>query len=274
MTQPAAALPTGPNPPGSFVWYELLTPDQAASARFYQAVIGWKFTPPAPGAAVPYGHIERSDGGPAGGVLTLSDEMQSHGAHPCWVPYLSVPDVDATVVAIVADGGRVLMPAMSIAEGRFAMVTDPQGVPFYAMTPSPPPGQPEARSNVFLPDRPQHVQWNELASPDATAAKAFYARHFGFAFNEVMPMGPLGDYAFIDHHGQRLGAIMPQQPQGRPALWLMYFGVTSVIAAKARIEAEGGTVHFGPSEVPGGAWIVRASDPQGAMFGAVGPKGD
>lgn len=274
MSPRADASQAGPNPPGSFVWYELMTPDQDGAARFYQAVIGWRFIPPQPGAAVPYGHIERSDGGAAGGVLTLSDEMRARGSHPCWVPYLSVPDVEAATATIVSDGGQVLMPAMSIAEGRFAMVTDPQGVPFYVMTPAPPPSQPDARSDVFSPDRPQHVRWNELASPDAEAAQAFYARHFGFVFNEAMPMGPQGNYAFIDHHGQRLGAIMPQPPQGRPALWLMYFGVPSAIAAKARIEAEGGTVHFGPSEVPGGEWIVVANDPQGAMFGVVGPKGD
>ena len=39
-----------------------------------------------------------------------------------------------------------------------------------------------------------------------------------------------------------------------------------------RITAAGGTVKHGPSEVPGGAWIAVAADPQGASFGLVGPK--
>ena len=123
----AAAPPTGPNPPGSFVWYELMTLDHAGAARFYGAVVGWTFTPPAPGAAIAYGQIVRGDGGAAGGVLTLSPEMQAQGAHPCWLPYLSVTDVDAAVAAIAADGGRVLMPKTTIPEGSFATVTDPQG---------------------------------------------------------------------------------------------------------------------------------------------------
>ncbi|HEY6868788.1 MAG TPA: VOC family protein [Novosphingobium sp.] len=274
MTADSAADRTGPNPPGSFVWYELMTLDQDAAARFYGAVVGWSFTPPQPGAPVAYGHISRSDGGAAGGVLTLSPEMQAQGAHPCWAPYLSVPDVPTAVAAITADGGRVLMPPVTIPEGTFAMVTDPQGVPFYVMTPVPPPDKPHARSDLFSPDQPQHVLWNELATPDLAAAKTFYARHFGFEFNDSMPMGPLGDYCFIDHHGLRLGAIMPKPAEGRPALWLAYFGVPSVVAAKAAIEAGGGTVHGGPHEVPGGAWIVIASDPQGAMFGVVGPRGE
>jgi uncharacterized protein len=29
-------------PPGSFIWYELMTPDATAAAKFYGAVVGWK----------------------------------------------------------------------------------------------------------------------------------------------------------------------------------------------------------------------------------------
>ena len=29
------------NPAGSFIWYELMTPDPAGAARFYGAVVGW-----------------------------------------------------------------------------------------------------------------------------------------------------------------------------------------------------------------------------------------
>ena len=36
--------------------------------------------------------------------------------------------------------------------------------------------------------------------------------------------------------------------------------------------AGGGTILNGPMEVPGGAWIIQASDPQGAMFALVGSK--
>jgi predicted enzyme related to lactoylglutathione lyase len=105
-------------------------------------------------------------------------------------------------------------------------------------------------------------------------AKAFFTRHFGFEFNDTMPMGPLGDYCFIDHGGVRLGAIMPNRPHEPGAGWLHYFGVRSVTAAAAAIEPGGGQVLHGPHPVPGGEWIVVASDPQGARFGIVGPKGD
>ena len=43
------------------------------------------------------------------------------------------------------------------------------------------------------------------------------------------------------------------------------------IAAQA-VSGNGGTIHYGPAEVPGGIFIIVASDPQGALFGLVGPR--
>ncbi|MGE0386294.1 MAG: VOC family protein [Gammaproteobacteria bacterium] len=261
---------------GGFIWYELMTTDPDAAARFYGAVVGWTIggeARPVPGGP-DYRMILRGDGGHAGGVIAIDDEMRSHGAHPFWLAYLQVADVDAALHAIAADGGRTLMPPMDLPVGRIAMVADPLGAPFYVMTPIPPPGQPDARSDVFHPARPQHVRWNELMSSDLARAKAFYAKHFGFEFNEAMPMGELGDYCFIDHAGERLGAMMRKPPEVPMGAWQFYFGVVSVSAAKAAIESGGGTVMMGPHQVPGGEWIVVATDPQGAPIGVVGALGD
>jgi uncharacterized protein len=263
------------NSTGSFIWYELLTTDADAAAKFYGAVIGWKIggrNDTGPGGN-DYRMLGRSDGGMAGGVMQLTKDMLQHGAQPTWLGYLHVRDVDAAARAIVADGGKVLLPRMDLPVGSIAMVTDPLGTPFYVMDPIPPPGQPDAKSDVFDMAAAQRVRWNELASPDLARAKAFYAKHFGFAFNEAMPMGEMGDYCFIDHGGKRLGAIMQKPPQIPVASWLFYFGVPSVAAAKTAIEAGGGKVMMGPHEVPGGDWIIVATDPQGAPFGVVGAKG-
>ena len=58
--------------------------------------------------------IGRSDGGIAGGVLRLTDEMRQHGAQPVWLGYVGVDDVDATVAPIEAKGGKALMPPFDI----------------------------------------------------------------------------------------------------------------------------------------------------------------
>jgi len=52
-----------------------------------------------------------------------------------------------------------------------------------------------------------------------------------------------------------------------------YFGVSSMAAAKEAIESSGGKLLNGPHEVSGGQWIIIATDPHGAVFGVVGPKG-
>lgn len=255
-----------------FIWYELLTTDADAAARFYGAVVGWTFSPPMPGG-MDYRMIQRGDGGNAGGVLALTGEMQAGGARPTWLPYLHAADVDAEVAAIFAEGGESLMPATDLPVGRIAMVKDPQGVVIYLMNPVPPPGMEGMESDVFSVTEPQRVRWNELASPDLAGSKAFYSKHFGFEFNNSMPMGELGDYCFMEHGGRTLGAMMQAQP-GQPTAWLMYFGVPSIAAAKALVEANGGMVLMGPHEVPGGEWVIIGVDPQGAGFGLVGPKGE
>ena len=253
---------------GGFIWYELMTRDGDRAAGFYKAVVGWNIGPGDPGLHG-YRIIQRSDGGPQGGILPLSPDMQSFGARPLWLPYLQVADVPVAVAAITLDGGQVLVPPVTIPVGTFAMVTDPQGVPIYIMTPVPPPDRPDAKSDVFSRTAPQRVSWNELASPDLAAAKVFYARHFGFEFNESMPMGPAGDYCFIDHEGARLGAVMQHQGGSELPQWTAVFRVPSVEVAAEVIVAQGGGSVRGPMQVPGGEWVVFATDPDGVRFGLV-----
>ena len=54
--------------------------------------------------------------------------------------------------------------------------------------------------------------------------------------------------------------------------WLPDFCTNGVTATIERIEAGGGKLAHGPMEVPGGAFIAVAQDPQGAWFAVVGPK--
>lgn len=260
-------------PAGRFIWYELMTTDPQGAAAFYEAVVGWTIVGQTePGAPVDYRHIVRADGGHNGGMLVLTDQMVANGAQPCWLGYLHVADVDAAVSAIVADGGKVLMPKMTIPEGSFALLTDPQGVPIYVMTPVPPPGQPAAVSDAFDGMTPQHVSWNELLAPDLDAAKAFYAKHFNFEFNSSMPMGPMGDYCFVDHGGDTIGAMMQKPPEVPVGLWNYYIRVADIEAATATVRDLGGKVLAGPMEVPGGDWVINGVDPQGAAFSLVGAR--
>ena len=262
-----------PKPEGGFIWDELKTPDPAAAKRFYDAVVGWSIAEDSVAPGIEYRMVGRSDGGMAGGVLTLTDEMQSGGARPIWLGYLHTEDVDAKVEAIKADGGSVMMaPWDQPGVGRLAMVTGPEGAPFYLMDPTPPEDQPDAQSDVFSPDKAQHVRWNELWSGDPARSVDFYTRHFGWVQEGDMDMGEMGKYQFVQHDGVMIGAIMPRMPDVPASMWNLYIGVDDIDRAAKAVKAGGGTVFQEPMEIPGGEYALNASDPQGAMIGFVGPR--
>ena len=268
-TEEAPTTATGPNPKGDFIWYELMTPDPDGSKAFYDAVVGWDI---GEGAPEYNGYrMINSGGGFAGGVLPLTDEMQKHGARPTWLGYIHVPDVDQATASIEQAGGKTLMPATDIPNvGRIAMVSDPQGAPFYVMKPIPPEGGENQQSTVFSPNEDGRCSWNELSTSDPVAARNFYGEQFGWKSDDFMDMGEHGEYRFFDHHGVRLGAVSKLMSNEQHPHWRYYFRVPSVSKAKEIAETKGGKIAMGPMEVPGGDHIVVGFDPQGAEFALVG----
>lgn len=264
---------------GDFIWYELITPDRAKAEAFYGPLLGWRF-----GGDDSYRQFEASEGH-VGGVLELTGEMTANGARPGWFGYIAVNDVDDTVRSIKASGGAVHWPARDMeGVGRIAMVADPQGAPFYVMTPTPPEGVNDPESHAFSYDRPRmgHCAWNELASSDPASAKAFYARHFGWVKDGEMDMGEYGTYEFLRHAGRApegspmgaglIGAVMPLMPGMPGSAWTFYFRVPDIDAAHDAIHDSGGGIIQPPVEIPGGDYSLTATDPAGAVFGLVGAK--
>jgi predicted enzyme related to lactoylglutathione lyase len=255
---------------GSHIWYELMTPDPEGAKAFYEAIVpGWSIGERNPGD-IDYRMIGRSDGGNAGGVLGMDAGMREHGAKPAWLGYIAVDDVDRTVAQIQAKSGNAHMPPTDIpGVGRIAMVSDPQGNPFYVMTPKPPEGDDKSKSDVFSTDQEQRVGWNELSTPDPVAARQFYGDLFGWGSDEFMDMGEYGEYRFLDHGTTRIGAVCGVGP-GASQGWRYYIQVPSISAAAETVKANGGTIAVEPHEVPGGDYIIIGHDPQGAEFALVG----
>ncbi len=250
------------NHQGDYIWYELITTDATGAAAFYGAVIGWT-AQAYPGGMADY-QLFSTAHGPVAGFMSNEKcpEMRTG-----WLGYIAVDDVDAKAAEIVQAGGFVRMEAMDIpGVGRMAMVTDPQGAPFYIMR-----GASEGTSNSFDQAKTGHGNWNELTTSDQPGALAFDEAMFGWTKSRVVPMGPMGDYQLIAQNGQDIGGVMTRPPGGPPPSWCYYFGVPDIeAAAKAVVDAKGSILH-GPVDVPGGARIIVASDPQGGIFGAVGP---
>ncbi|HEX2561272.1 VOC family protein, partial [Phenylobacterium sp.] len=242
------------NQASEFIWYELMTRDPDAAADFYGAVVGW--TTKAFEAGADY----RLFGAPDADVAGLM-RLEQAGARAGWYAYIGVEDVDAKARELVAAGAVQHAPPTDIpGVGRFAMLADPQGVPFYIMR-----GSSEGSSTSFKPNAVGHCQWNELNTTDPAAALAFYTRAFGWQKGDVMPMGEMGDYQFINIGEQMIGAMMGQPPGSPPPNWLFYFGVDDIDRAAKVVADKGGQIHHGPAEVPGGDHIIVATDPQGAM---------
>jgi hypothetical protein len=265
-TEPTQAQPAT----GGFIWYELMTTDAEGAKAFYDAMVGWDIGPEGPPEYKGYRMIGRTDGKFAGGLMPITAEMQQHGARPTWLGYIHVPDVDRSIAAIEAAGGKALMPAMDIPNvGRIAMITDPQGAPFYIMKPIPPADDPNAKSDVFEPNTEQRCGWNELSTSDPVAARRFYGEQFGWTSDNFMPMGEHGEYRFFEHNGVTIGAVAGTMEGGQPH-WRYYFRVPSIAKAKETAETKGGSIRVGPMEVPGGDYIIIGTDPQGAEFALVG----
>lgn len=260
---------------GSFIWYELMTDDVDGARTFYREVVGWNIADdgqPMPDGSS-YRMIARSDGGFAGGVLELTADMKADGASPGWLGYIHHPDVDGAVETLRQAGGAVHMPPADMeGVGRIAMVSDPQGAVFYIMNPVPPAGDQEVQSDVFSPDRPQHIRWNDLQTTDPHGAIALYTGLFGWEQKESMPMGELGDYSFF-HHGERMiGAVMPKMPGTPRPVWSFYIGVDDIDRAAGAVRDSGGAIRGEITEIPGGEFSIDATDPQGAGIGLVGPR--
>lgn len=246
---------------GKPFWFELMTAEPQASAAFYGPILGWGFKD----AGMPGMDylIASANGSMVAGLPVPPSPMPDS-----WTLYFQVDDCDAAAAKLRDLGGQVIAGPDDIPEtGRYAICTDPQGAVFGLMQPLP--GDPSA---AFDQQKTGHGNWVELNSTDPVAGLAFYADLFGWKATTAMPMGEMGDYQLFSHNGADIGGMMRLQGMpGVPSHWTPYFGVDSAKATKTAIEAAGGTVHYGPAEVPGPAFIVIAQDPRGAGFAVVGP---
>jgi len=256
-----------PAPLGNFVWYEYMAADAKAAADFYTAVVGWS----AKDAGMAGFRYTLVSAGPTmvAGLMGLPEEARKMGARPGWLGYVGVPDVDAYATKIAAAGGKIYRPAADIAGvGRFAVVGDPHGAGFAVFK-----GEPDEDPRPPLAhDAPGNVGWRELRGGEPEAAFAFYSRLFGWKKTQAMDMGPMGTYQVFATGGGQGGGMMMKPAETPAPFWLYYFNVDAVDAAAERVKSAGGRIVRGPNEVPGGGWVVRAIDPQGADFALLAPR--
>ncbi len=247
---------------GGFIWYELMTNDVAQAEAFYTRVVGWN----AADADMPgtkYIFLKAGERQVAGIMDMLS---QAAAAPACWMSYILTSDVDGMAERVKQSGGVVHRPPADIpGVGRFAVVADPQGASFMLFrgdgTPAP----------DLAPGTPGAIGWHELHARDWQAALSFYQGLFGWEKARSSDMGPVGTYQTFNVGGVWTGGMF-NDASARTAYWLLYFSVEDIDAAVARIAEAGGKRLQGPIQVPGGSWVVEATDSQGGSFALMGPR--
>jgi predicted enzyme related to lactoylglutathione lyase len=252
-----------------FFWYELMSTDVAGAKAFYGNVIGWK-TQDMPMPDMTYTILQAAETG-VGGMMPMPAHAREAGAKPNWTGYIYTDGVDAAVTKLVGLGGTVHRAPSDIPDvGRFAVAADPQGAVFQLLTPRP--AQPGQSGNRTPSNAPGHTGWHELHTTDWPRAFDFYGALFGWLKGDSMDMGPMGKYQLFTIDGVAVGGMMNSPMAAQQRFWLFYFNVDDIEAAAQRVAKGGGKVTEGPHQVPGGSWVIQATDPQGALFAMVGPK--
>jgi len=247
---------------GNFFWYELMTSDLAGAEAFYPKVIGWT-TQEFPNPDMRYIVVNAGERG-VGGLMTIPEEARKMGAQPAWVGYIHARDVDKATDAVKAAGGHVHRPPEDIpGVGRFSVVSDPQGAMYMLLQPN------GADQPPVDPMTPGHVGWCELMANDWTSAFEFYSSHYGWKKGEAVDMGEMGTYQTFMQSDVQGGGMMNRPPHIPMPYWGFYFAVDGIDAAIERVKDNGGTITFGPMQVPGGQYVVSCQDPQGAHFSMV-----
>ena len=247
------------NSHGRFVWYELMTADKETAKAFYAGVVGWGTRDVSMSGAA-YSLFTAGDA-PVTGMMNLPDNVSGAGVTPHWVGYVGVDDVDAAIVRIKELGGAVHVPPTNFPNvSRFSVVADPQMATLALIK-----GLQPAQVRSAEPDTPGRVGWHELLATDWKKAFAFYRKLFGWQKADAHT-GAMGTYQQFSAGGETIGGMFTKPPVLPFPFWLYYFNIAGIDAAARRVEAGGGQILFGPTEVPGGAWIVHCVDPQGAIF--------
>jgi predicted enzyme related to lactoylglutathione lyase len=227
----------------------------AASSGFYSRLFGWQLQPMSGDltGVVP----------PAGPMTVLQSNIPP--GFPGMVPFIRVPDVDATLARLVAAGGTIERATWSLPKiGKLARFKDVAGT-IYGLTDAVAPGG--------TPYIPMPIGSNPKPPAGAICSLEMYAADEGVAdfFGDVFGWGTL---ATMDHYtafdaGAGVGGIFQSHTPSLPALAYIY--VADVEAKLGEIDAAGGKPLGEPMRMPGAGCFGYFRDPSDTSMGLIGP---
>ena len=244
-----------PWPTGTPCWVDLGTDDVARATTFYSTLFGWHVEtgPPEAGGYV----MCMRHGRPVAGI---GQKMGPAEVPTAWTTYLASDDVDATTSQVAPAAAAVLADPFEVMDvGRMSMATDPGGAAF---------GIWQARTHygMGLANEPGAVCWNENMSRSFDANESFYAKVFGYSYDDMS--SDEFKYATFKTGANPMGGIGELSggaPAETPAHWMTYFGVDDTDEAAEVATKLGGNVMQAPWDTPYGRMAILADD-QGAVF--------
>ena len=246
---------------GRVIWRELTSDDFNKSKAFYGELFGWVFEDMDMGPAGKY-PIIKANGKGIGGMAA----PQMKGQPNAWLTYVCVDDVDASLEAVKANGGKVLAPAMDIPTvGRIGVLADFAGAAIAVMRPSP-----QSPSELPTNDRPgmSTFCWETVTTPDVGKAVAFYGAVMAWGTTTAAAAGD--GKVFTSKDGAQVADL--QKSQGAvPPMWLTYVVVEKLETARDRAAKLGGKVLMPLVEIPKVGRIAVVAGPDGAPIGLFEP---
>jgi predicted enzyme related to lactoylglutathione lyase len=265
--------------PGVPCWIDTNQPDAEAAAAFYGGLFGWEIEDAMPPGSEGHYFMARIRGGDVAGISPVPE-----GAPPSarWDTYIWVQSADETAAKVKAAGGTVLMEPMDVMDaGRTAVVSDTEGAAFCVW-------EPKRHRGATIVNEAGALNFNNMNTHDADAAKAFYGAVFGWG---TMPMGGGAEAFTLPGYGDHLELLnpgtlermasmgapagfadvvatltpLPDHDRDVPAHWSVTFATDDVDATARKASELGGQVIAGPFDAP---WVRMAVivDPQGASF--------
>lgn len=256
----AAEAPAGSRP-GRFAWVDLVTTDPEAAIKFYTETFGWT-TREVRGGRQRYTFL-LNNGQPVAGVAYRSaDSGGEKRAGARWIGSIAVADIESAIKAVVAAGGRVLVPPQRIeGRGHQALVADPENCPFGLITREDGGGlDDEVAENDWA--------WAQLLSGKPATAIAFYRQALGYQIDEDTRSKRSDDY-LLSRDGYSCAGLTPlPEGQGNRPGWLGYLRVADTEATLKEATARGARVLYRQDE-PDRLQVAILADPLGGAIGIV-----
>lgn len=250
---------TASYPHGTFSWSDLQTTDAAGAKAFYTALFGWQAVDmPLPSGGV-YTMLQQG-GKDVAGLSQLSAEQQAQGVPTVWNSYVTVDHVDAVVEKVGPLGGAIIVPAFDVMDaGRMAVIQDPTGAVVALW-------QSGSHKGAGIFNVPNTMSWNELATRDTNAAKAFYTQLLGWNAQTDQ-----NGYTVWMNKGRMNGGMMQMDAQwgDMPPHWAVYFSVADCAATADQAKALGGNLVVSPFPAGDVGTVAVIQDPQGGTFMAI-----